>query len=440
MFRLDRQHGYTCMARVYIETYGCALNHGDTYIMKTVLARRGHSIVDDIALADTIIINTCTVRMETEQRMLYRIKNLYNIALNTGKKLIVAGCLAKAEPYVVSKIAPNASLVSPQNVSKIYIAVESPRKTILLQGERDRNILGVWMDNRIGIIPIQEGCLGNCSFCIVKNARRKLVSYPINAVVDTVKKLVEKGAVEIELTGQDTAAYGLDLYSNQVLPELLKKIVELPGNYMVRIGMMNPDTLRPILDKLINIIKHPRIYKFLHIPLQSGSNKVLKIMNRRYTVEEYMEIVKELRRKVPGIAIATDIIVGHPGEDDEDFNETLNVLRELEIDRVHVAQYTIRPNTLSAKLPQISSKVKKKRMKRILEVIDEIGRKKHSIYYGKIVTAFTTEYYKGNYVGRLVNYTPVIIMNSTDNLAFGKWVKVRVIDYTFYDLRGEVIE
>jgi len=423
--------------KVYIETYGCALNKGDTYIMKTVLARKGYSIVDNPVASDVIIINTCTVRMETQQRMIHRIKTLYELAIERDKKLIIAGCLAKAQPYLVSKIAPNASLLSPQNVSKIDIVVRESSKVILLDGDRDRNTIGVWLEDRIGIIPIQEGCLGNCSFCIVKNARRKLFSYPIEHIAETVRELIKKGAVEIQLSGQDTATYGIDLYGKPMLPKLIQRIIEVPGNYMIRIGMLNPDTVEPIVDDLIEAMREHHVYKFLHIPLQSGSDKVLKIMRRKYTVDQFRHIIKELRSKLSNIAIATDIIIGHPGEDEEDFEDTLRIIKELEFDRIHVAQYTIRPNTYSASLKQVNSKIKKKRMKRFLELMENIGLKKHSKYLGKVVKAFVTERGRNTYIARLINYTPVVI-NSNKEIV-GKWINARIHKITFFDLRGDVI-
>ncbi len=425
--------------RIYIETYGCALNRADESIMKTVLTGRGHEIVSSLEHADVIVINTCTVRLDTELRMIKRIKQVRDFCRAHGKKLVVAGCMARAQPYKISKIAPEASLISPQNSSKIYLAIEKNGRVVILDGDRDRNCIGLWVEKGVAYIPLQDGCTGNCSFCIVKNARRNLVSYPIEKIIDAIKKAVASGAVEIELTGQDTASYGLDLYGSQKLPELLERIDDLPGNFMVRMGMMNPDTLRNILDQVTETLRQSRrIYHFLHIPLQSGSNEVLKIMRRRYTVEEYVELVKELRRKIPGISIATDIIVGHPGEEEEDFEATIDIIKKLEFERVHVAVYSIRPNTLSARMPQVPTKTKKNRMLRLLRVVEEVGYKVHARYIGSTLNVFITE--KTNkWIGRTRNYIPVIILDNSSSPNYGKHAKVFIKDATFYDLRGEIV-
>ncbi len=420
--------------RVYIETYGCALSRGESHLMETVLRRRGARIVGSLEEADVVIINTCIVRGETEDRMRRRIKSLYEVLAARGKRLVVAGCMAKAMPYTVSRLAPDSSLVAPQCVHRVDEAVFSQSRVLLLGDERRRDLLPQVIRGVIGIVPIADGCLGDCSFCVVKYARRRLVSYAPRAIVNTVRGMLERGAKEIELTAPDTAVYGVDLAGQQLLPDLVLRIVELPGDFMVRVGMMTPEYAMRILDELVEMYRHPKVYKFAHIPVQSGDDRVLKIMNRGYTVEEYVELVRELRRKVPGISIATDIIVGHPGEDEEAFRNTLKLVEELRFERVHFAQYSPRPHTRSASMKQVPEHVKKERSKRLLEVVERVGLEVHRAYVGGVYEALVTEEgHSDTRVARLSNYMPVILPGNVD---LGSRVRVRVLDASYYDLRG----
>jgi MiaB-like tRNA modifying enzyme len=415
--------------RVYIETYGCALNRGDSAIMATVLSERGHEITENLNEAEVVIINTCAVRLETEERMKQRIRELRR----TGKRLVVAGCLAGALPATVSVLAPEASVLGPQAVERIAEVVESPERQVILEGTKAVKVPRM-LEGKIFIVPIADGCAGECSFCITKLARRKLRSYPMREIVEAVKEAVAKGAVEVELTAQDTAAYGLDLGGKVRLPDLVEKVVEIEGNFMVRVGMMTPEQAMSIVDGLVEALNMEKVYKFVHLPVQSGSDKVLKLMNRKYTIDEYKRLVKELRSKVPGLSVATDIIVGHPGEDEEDFQQTLDLMKELRFERIHLAMYSIRPNTVSAGLPQVPDSVKKERMKTAMGLYESIAYDIHSEYVGKTVEVLTTELgRKGSVIGRLRNYIPVVVKNES---SLGNWVKVVIEEASFYDLRG----
>ena len=415
--------------RVYIETYGCALNRGDSAIMATVLSERGHDITENLNEAEVMIINTCAVRLETEERMKQRIRELRR----TGKRLVVAGCLAGALPATVSALAPGASILGPQAVERIAEVVESPERQVILDGTKAVKVPRIF-EGKIFIVPIADGCAGECSFCITKLARRKLRSYPMREIVEAVKEAVAKGAVEVELTAQDTAAYGLDLGGKVRLTDLVEKVADIEGNFMVRVGMMTPEQTMSIVDGLVEVLNMEKVYKFVHLPVQSGSDKVLKLMNRKYTIDEYKQLVKELRSKVPGLSVATDIIVGHPGEDEEDFQQTLDLMKELRFERIHLAMYSIRPNTVSAGLPQVPDSVKKERMKTAMGLYESIAYDIHSEYVGKTVEVLTTELgRKGSVIGRLRNYIPVVVKNES---SLGNWVKVVIKEASFYDLRG----
>jgi len=432
--------------KVYFETYGCALNRADTSLMKYLVRSRGHEVVDDISSADAIVVNTCTVRLDTELRMVKRLKELRKFANSERKKVVIAGCMVSAQPYTISKIFPEASLISPQNVDKINDAIEAKSKVFFLGGSRNTSLLHPYVEGCIAELPISEGCLGDCSFCIVKLARRRLRSYPINVVIKAVLEAVKDGATEIDLTAQDTGSYGIDLYGKPRLNDLIREALNsVKGYYMIRVGMMNPDTLMKIIDGFIEVLKNPHLFKYVHLPLQSGSDRVLKIMKRKYTYDEYRELVRELRRKVPGITIATDIIVGHPGETNDDFLVTVSAIKELMFDKVHLAQYTLRPRTEASWMPQVPEQEKKRRSSTLAKVIEDIGSKINKQYVGSLTTALVThKSFRGSIVGRLYNYKPVIIVNDGSkgmlwNDLRCKRVLVNIVGSSFIDLRGKII-
>jgi len=225
---------------------------------------------------------------------------------------------------------------------------------------------------------------------------------------------------------------------NYNLVELLKEILEIEGNYMIRIGMMTPELAFKQIDEILEIIKDKRVYKFLHLPVQSGDDRVLKLMNRKYTVDEYRELVKEIRDKIPIVNITTDIIIGHPGEDDEAFQNTINLIKEIKFERIHLAMYSIRPNTRSASMPQVPDSIKKERMKIANEVYEEVAYSVHSEYLGSNALVLTTELgRKGSIIGRTINYIPVVIK---DYDKLGEWINVKITEASFFDLRGKFIQ
>lgn len=427
--------------RVYIETYGCALNRGDSALMAQLLRENGYTLVESEEQADIIIVNTCTVRRDTEERISKRLRKL----AGKGKaRIIVAGCMASAQPYTVKTLAPQASLVSTENAHRILEAVENNSPIDLLEpsaGKRDLVPHHHW--GVIATIPLVDGCLGDCSFCLTVRARRRLLSRRPRRVLEVVRRLVERGVVELQFTGQDLAAYGYDLEGRPLLPDLLEEILSrVEGDYMIRLGMMTPELYREVADRLLPIMRDPRVYRFLHLPVQSGDDRVLRLMNRRYTAAEYEELVREARARLPGVYIATDIIVGHPGEDEEAFNATLELVKRLRFDRIHVAQYTPRPFTRSARLPQVPDRVKKERSRRLMELYARIGLERNLRYVGKTLPALVVEegvLGRDTFTARLSDYNSIVIPRDP-GVRLGTWVRVRVTDATFFDLRGRLAE
>ncbi len=426
----------------YLEVYGCALSEFDALYMASILESRGMRRASRPEDADYIVINTCAVRLDTEQRIAERIVELRRKL--PGKKMVVAGCLVKARPGLVARLAPDASLLSPQAVDRVWDAVEAlraGRRIVELGGVRDTS----WMPtppvvDATATVMVQEGCLGDCSFCITKVARRQVKSYPPRLIVEKVRELVGRGAREIRLTGTDVAVYGVDLPGKPTLADLLNMILEkVPGEYRIRVGMMTPDQAMKIIDDLLEAYRDERVYKYFHLPVQSGDDEVLRIMKRNYTVEEYKWLHRRIKRVFPDSMIATDIIVGHPGETEEAFMNTVKLVEELKFEKVHLAQYSLRPHTEAAGMPQVPDPVKKKRSSYLMRVIERIGLEINRKYVGRRVRALVAERsWRGNgYTARLDNYTPVVVP-MLDGL-LGKFVEVDVREATFFDLRGEPV-
>ncbi len=414
--------------KVYYEVYGCAVMMGEAKRTLKELEEKGFELVKEPKEADVSLIFTCTVRSETEQRMLSRIRDL-----RKHTKVVVTGCLASAQPGLIKMNFPDVAIVSNQNMHKIHLVLEG-RAKYLLKGERPRDWLKGPSYGGILIVPVADGCLGSCTFCITKIARPKLHSQKPEAILEFIRKGIRKGAYEIWLTAPDVAVYGKDIGTD--LPDLLEKLLKfLPENIRVRVGMMSPDTFEEIADRLIDVMRDHRIYKFFHLPLQSASDKVLKLMGRRYSYEEYKTIVNKVRRTFLDPTIATDIMVGFPGESDEDFEMTLKALKEMAFERVHLAAFTPRPLTVAARMRQVREHVKSRRVKEAMKVIEEVGLEVHKRYVGGIFKAFVSEYDQKHetYVARLHNYIPIILEKGE----LGKEVEVKIKEATFYDLRGD---
>ncbi|MEM0240700.1 MAG: tRNA (N(6)-L-threonylcarbamoyladenosine(37)-C(2))-methylthiotransferase [Candidatus Nezhaarchaeales archaeon] len=408
--------------KVYIETYGCWLNKADSDTIVSILREGGHEIVDSPTIADAIVINTCAVRAETERKIAKRIKELESLRSRHGyKKIIVTGCLARARPAFIASISPSASIIGP---NALQLVLDALRERVINIGpdRREEFKLPTYdgSSKRL-IIPVAVGCLGSCSYCIMPISRGRLSSCPPQRILELFSSALSKGVKEVYLVAQDLASYGLDIGTN--LPSLLRSLLRNEGDYVVRLGMMEPSTLAAIADELKHFYLDARVYKYLHLPLQSGSDKILKLMNRKYTVDLFTKLVNLFRSEVD-IFLATDVIVGFPGETDEDFEQTCKVLEKLVPDKVHVARYAMRPFTKASSLPQLSDYVKKRRSRILSELVKELMLKRNIRYVGKEVDVLLTDVApRGGLLGRMVDYRPVVI-ECDHNLL---WRKVTVI-------------
>ena len=418
------------MVRVYLETYGCSANQAHSEVMLGLLSRAGCEIVGE-ENADVVILNTCIVKNPTESKMRNRIREL------SRKKLVVAGCMAEVEPEVIRDIAPSASLLGPSWCRKVGEAVKKVHDGLRVEyvGERKEEkvrLPRIRKNPYIHISEVSEGCLGNCSYCIVKKAKGSLKSFSPEMIVEDIEKSVSSGCKEVWLTSQDMASYGFDIGSS--LPELLERILEIPGRFRVRVGMMNPNTLKRIEDEMVEIYRNEKMYRFLHIPVQSGSDSVLKRMRRGYTADEFLQMVDRFRESIPDISIWTDIIVGFPGESDEDFEMTIDLMKRIEPEHTNVSRFGARPGTDAAKMKGLPSDVIRERSRVISELVREIRNRKLKGLIGEERTVLFTDMRNGFSLGRDESYRPVMVRDSLK----GEFLRVRITDTKGGVLIGEV--
>jgi MiaB-like tRNA modifying enzyme len=424
--------------RVYIETYGCSANKSDSEIMMGLLTQNGYSIADSIDSADIAIINTCIVKTPTAKRMERRIREIYN----SGKPLIIAGCMAKAEPERIEKLAPKASIITPDAIDKIVDVVKKTLdgEKVVVDSEKKEKVLlpRIPFNKIISIVQISSGCLSACTFCETRIAKGILKSYRPSSIIERIKEDVKNGFKEFWITSQDNGCYGFDIGTN--LAELLNAIVKIEGNFFVRVGMMSPIHLirrKDLLENLIQVFKNEKIFKFIHLPIQSGSNKVLKDMNRGHTVEEFLEVVDAFRKEIPEITIETDIIVGYPTETEEDFEKTVDLLKTLNPDVVNISRFFPRPKTPAEKLKQLPMEIVNERSKKIHELMRSISLEKNKKYMQKVVSVFVDEVGRGkSYIGRTMNYRPVVI--ESESYILGKVINVEITNVKSNFLIGNI--
>ncbi|HEX5186989.1 MAG TPA: tRNA (N(6)-L-threonylcarbamoyladenosine(37)-C(2))-methylthiotransferase [Nitrososphaeraceae archaeon] len=422
---------------VWIEAYGCSANIADSEIISGLLKSQGYNIVNLIEDADLNIIVTCSVKDSTEHKMLHRIKKLTSY----NKPIIVAGCLTKTEREKIESINSEISLLGPNSLDK---SIESAnlallkKKTVFLENSsiEKTNLPKIRLNKSISIVEIATGCLSHCSFCQTKISKGNLVSYRPGSIIAQMKNDIKDGCNEVWLTSTDNGCYGRDINSNLV--ELLKLCVQVEGNYKLRIGMMNPMYLPSILCDLISIYKNDKIFKFLHIPVQSGSNKILRQMHRGHDVDIFRNAVYEFRKSFPEITIATDIIVGFPNETDEDFEQTIDLIVETEPDIVNISKYSQRSGTISSQFKNISSDQKKFRSKILHTLSRNISKKRNSFWKNWVGEIYIDEITDKLIQGRNYAYKSVIINNINKlDLYPGQIIRAKIIDSSQYSLFAE---
>jgi len=434
---LEKMENNGTQIKVFIETFGCTFNKADSQIMAGNLLENNIQVVDSIEKADVAIINTCYVKQPTENKVTNRIQKIKSEF--PDKKVVVSGCMVEIDPKKLDKIAPDCGWIGPHKLSKTTDVVKSSLngKIIRKCGFSKDTKVGVpklRFDPYIHIIQICEGCLGSCSYCCTRFARGSLNSYSIDEIKKEAKKAIDDGCVEIQLTAQDTAAFGKD--TNEKLSKLIEEVATIDGDFRVRVGMMHPKNIGNDLDDLIKAFKLPNVYKFIHLPIQSASNKVLHDMRRNHFVEEYKDIVKKFREKIPELTIATDIIVGYPTETEEDFIETSKFLKELKPGLIHLSKYKHREGVPSSVLTEIPYDVMKRRSKYITEIKSQITEDENKQLLGTVQRVLIVEKgSKGGFISKTDSYIPVIV----DNVDIGTFIDVEITEATSTYLKGRKV-
>lgn len=407
--------------KVSFITLGCKVNQYDSDAMRTLFMRNGYAQAGENDDADVYVVNTCSVTSigdRKSRQMVRRIRRAHPHAV-----IAVAGCYAQLAPEVFEKMGDVDVIVGLQNRTRIVDYVEEAMRRTdkkplnetvdIMKVDRFENM---WVDasgevRTRAFVKVQEGCDNYCTFCIIPYARGKLKSRLQKDAVEEIRHLVAEGYREVVLTGIHLGNYGKDLHDGTSLATLVAELVKIPDLLRIRLGSVESVELS---EDLIHIMQNePKVCRHLHLPIQSGSDAVLKGMNRHYRLPQFKKLISELREKVPGIALTTDLIVGFPGETEENFLETLETLKEIKFSGIHVFPYSRRTGTPAASYPnQVSNEVKKERVHRVQELEKGIALEYRKQFMGCVVHVLAEEVKDGFFEGLTDEYIRVSIRDS----------------------------
>ena len=369
--------------RVYIETYGCRYNFGDTAKFIEVLKYIGGTLVKSAEEADAVVINTCTVVGATERRMLRRLSRFRD------NNLFVMGCMPAVQRDAIFAVC-TPTIISSTAIRDIYRTI----RTVPVGG--------------VAIVQVAQGCSGSCTYCLARVARGSLKSIPRDEILAEIAAHAAAGSTEIQITAQDVSIWGNDI--GKSLPGLLHAMDKLPGQFMVRVGMMNPASVLGILDDLVDAFAGKHVFKFLHLPVQSGSDRILERMGRAYTVADFEEIVTTFKNRYPDLTLATDIIVGFHHETEEDFSASLELIERVRPNKINITRYSQRPFTPLSSEKDFPDWIKKDRSRRINARAEEIYDSVNRGHLEKLVRFVVTESIKkGSVMARSPQYLGIVI-------------------------------
>ena len=423
------------MKKIYIDTLGCQMNKSDTERILGMLSHFGWEQTDDEQEADLFIVNTCAIRQLSADKAYSRLGNWGRIKKEKKKenkivKIAICGCVAQLEGENLLKKFPYLDLVfGTRNIyelPRLLDEIEEKRVYCLDDKpifENDYNIIRQKSVN--AWLPIMEGCNNFCSYCVVPYTRGRERSRTIEAVIKEAKNILSQGFKEITLLGQNVDSYGKNLEKGENFAKLLKELDKLEGNFRIRFTSSYPTD---ITDEVIDVVKNStHICECFHIPMQSGNDRILKEMNRRYNVEQYRNIVQKIRNSIENVTITSDFIAGFPSETEEEFLDTIKAIDELELDYSNTAAYSPRPITKAGKMTDkfIDEETKKKRLQILNDKVKAASLKSNEKYIGKTLEILIDEVKDGVYQGRTRNNKVVHILDDK-KYNIGDFVDVKI--------------
>ena len=433
-------------------TYGCQMNVNESAKMKQILQTMGYEIIDDIDDSDLVFLNTCTVREGAAVKVYGKLGDLKRLKEKKEGKMIigVTGCLAQEVRDEFIKKTPYVDLVlGNQNIGRIPDIIERIEKgedvhVVMVEDEDElpQRVDADFGDDIVASISITYGCNNYCTFCIVPYVRGMERSVPLHEVVQDVRKYTEKGYKEILFLGQNVNSYGSDLADEtDNFAKLLRESAKIEGDFWIKYVSPHP---KDFTDEVIDAIAdNSKIARMLHLPLQSGSTKILNAMNRGYTKEEFITLAKKIKEKIPDIGLTTDIIVGFPGETDEDFQDTMDVVNEVGFENAFMFMYSKRSGTPAATMAeQVTEQIKSERLQQLMRLQNYKAKEESQKYLGKTVKVLVEGPSRKNpemLTGRTSTHKIVLFKSPRTDLK-GKFVNTKIYEAKTWTLYGELEE
>ena len=433
-------------------TYGCQMNVNESAKMKQILQTMGYEIIDDIDDSDLVFLNTCTVREGAAVKVYGKLGDLKRLKEKKEGKMIigVTGCLAQEVRDEFIKKTPYVDLVlGNQNIGRIPDIIERIEKgedvhVVMVEDEDElpQRVDADFGDDIVASISITYGCNNYCTFCIVPYVRGMERSVPLHEIVKDVKKYTEKGYREILFLGQNVNSYGSDLADDtDNFAKLLRESAKIEGDFWIKYVSPHP---KDFTDEVIEAIAdNSKIARMLHLPLQSGSTKILNAMNRGYTKEEFITLAKKIKEKIPDIGLTTDIIVGFPGETEEDFQDTMDVVNEVGFENAFMFMYSKRSGTPAATMAeQVTEQIKSERLQQLMRLQNYKAKEESQKYLGKTVKVLVEGPSRKNpemLTGRTSTHKIVLFKSPRTDLK-GKFVNTKIYEAKTWTLYGELEE